>query len=505
MSKKVALVILDGWGLGRSDDSNGIYVANTPFVDSLYEKYPHSKLITFGEDVGLPEGQMGNSEVGHMNIGAGRVVYQDLVKINKEIKEGSFASNKVLNEAIEYANITNKKVHFLGLVSKGGVHSSQEHLYALCDLFSQKIKEKNSLFIHAFTDGRDCSPESGIGFLTELENHIKNQPVEIASVIGRYFAMDRDKRWERVKKAYDLMVNGEGENFSKASEALKVSYNIGITDEFVEPHFNNSLNGKIEKGDVVICFNYRTDRCREITEVLSQVDYPEYGMKKMTLHYVTMTNYSKDFENVNVVFEKDELRNTLGEVIAQNSMSQLRMAETEKYPHVSFFFSGGREDVFEGEYRIMVPSPKVATYDLKPEMSAPELTEKAIDEMNERKPNFICLNYANGDMVGHTGVPSAIVTACETVDKCVAKLVETGLKNEYSFIIIADHGNADLMFNADGSPHTAHTLNLVPCIYIGDEKHTIKDGRLADVAPTILQILNIPQPKDMTGMSLLND
>lgn len=503
MAKKVALVILDGWGLGRSDDSNGIFVAKTPFIDSLYGKYPNSKLITYGEDVGLPEGQMGNSEVGHMNIGAGRVVYQDLVKINKSIKDKEFFKNQTLLDAIDYANKENKNVHFLGLVSKGGVHSSQEHLYALCDMFSEKIKGDNKLFIHAFTDGRDCSPESGAGFLKELEEHIENQPVAIASLIGRYYAMDRDKRWERIQLAYDMMVSGVGEDFTCASEALKVSYKNNLTDEFVLPHFNNAVNGKIEQGDVVICFNYRTDRCREITEALSQQDFPEFGMKKMDLHYVTMTNYNKDFTKVNVVFEKDELKNTMGEVVANAGLTQLRMAETEKYPHVSFFFSGGREEQFQGENRIMVPSPKVATYDLQPEMSAPELTEKVIAQMKGDQPNFICINYANGDMVGHTGVKEAIVAACETVDKCVSEMVQVGIENDYSFIIIADHGNADLMFNADGSPHTAHTMNLVPCIYIGKDKKTLQDGRLADIAPTLLEILELNQPQEMNGVSLL--
>lgn len=505
MAKKVALVILDGWGLGRSDDSNGIFMAKTPFIDELYSKHTNSRLITFGEDVGLPEGQMGNSEVGHMNIGAGRVVYQDLVRINKEIKEGSFFQNKALLDAIEYANENDKKVHFLGLVSKGGVHSMQEHLYALCDLFSEKILKKNKLFIHAFTDGRDCAPDSGVGFLKSLEQHIENQPIEIASMIGRYYAMDRDKRWERVELAYDLLVSGLGSDFTSASEALKESYENDISDEFVLPHFNKNVNGKIEPGDVVICFNYRTDRCREITEVLVQQDFPEFNMRKLDLHYVTMTSYSKDFTSVNVIFDKDELKNTMGEVVADAGLTQLRMAETEKYPHVSFFFSGGREDSFEGESRIMVSSPKVATYDLQPEMSAPELTEKAVAQMKGKQPNFICINYANGDMVGHTGVKEAIVKACETVDTCVSELVTVGLENDYSFIIIADHGNADLMFNDDGSPHTAHTLNLVPCIYIGNDKKVLNDGRLADVAPTLLEMLEVEQPNEMTGISLLSD
>jgi 2,3-bisphosphoglycerate-independent phosphoglycerate mutase len=503
VSKKVALVILDGWGLGKSDASNGIYLAKTPFIDSLYEKYPNSKLITFGEDVGLPEGQMGNSEVGHMNIGAGRVVYQDLVKINKEIKEKHFFENKVLLDAIEYANKNQKKVHLLGLVSNGGVHSSQEHLYALCSLFHEKMTHSNLVFIHAFTDGRDCAPDSGLGFVKTLEEKIKNTSIKIASVIGRYYAMDRDNRWERIKKAYDLMVNGVGKSFTVASEAIQESYKNGITDEFVEAYFNTAANGKIEKDDVVICFNFRTDRCREITQALHQENFHEFNMSKLDLYYITMTNYNKNFKNVKVIYGKDELTNTLGEVISKNGKTQLRIAETEKYPHVSFFFSGGREQVFEGESRIMVNSPKVATYDLQPEMSAYEVTENVLSQMQHHQPDFICLNYANGDMVGHTGVPKAIIKACETVDSCVAKIVEKGLENDYSFIIIADHGNADLMINEDGSPHTAHTLNLVPCILIDKDNSTIQNGRLADIAPTVLSLMEISKPLEMDGNSLV--
>ncbi len=503
MSKKVALVILDGWGLGKPDASNGIYLAKTPFIDGLYKKYPNSKLITFGEDVGLPDGQMGNSEVGHMNIGAGRVVYQDLVKINKEIKEKHFFENKVLIDAIEYANKNKKKVHFLGLVSNGGVHSSQEHLYALCSLFNEKIEHPNSIFIHAFTDGRDCAPDSGLNFIKILEDKIKNTSIKIASVIGRYYAMDRDTRWERIKKAYDLMVHGIGKSFEIASEAIQESYENGVTDEFVEAYFNAKANGKIEKDDVVICFNFRTDRCREITQALHQEDFHEYNMSKLDLHYITMTNYNKNFKNVKVIYGKDELTNTLGEVISKNGKTQLRIAETEKYPHVSFFFSGGREQVFEGESRIMVNSPKVATYDLQPEMSANEVTESVLSQMQHHQPDFICLNYANGDMVGHTGVPGAIIKACETVDNCVAKIVEKGLEKDYSFVIIADHGNADLMTNEDGSPHTAHTLNLVPCILIDKDNSTIQNGRLADIAPTILSLMETPIPLEMDGKSLI--
>lgn len=502
MSKKVALIILDGWGHGRKDNSDGIFLANTPFVDSLYKQYPCSKLVTYGEDVGLPEGQMGNSEVGHMNIGAGRIVYQDLVKINKSIREGDFFLNAELLAAAEYARINQKKIHLLGLVSNGGVHSSQEHLYALCDFFeNQKIP---NVFIHAFTDGRDCSPTSGAGFLANLEKYIEDKHSMIASVIGRYYAMDRDTRWERIKKAYDLMTEGKGEPFSVASDALSESYNKGITDEFIEPHINKEKSGLIEAGDVVICFNFRTDRCREITRALHQEDLMDFGMRKMPLYYVTMTNYDKTFRGVNVIFDKEELKNTLGEVVASQGKTQLRIAETEKYPHVSFFFSGGREQVFEGENRIMINSPKVATYDLKPEMSAYEVTEAVINEIKTHAPDFICLNYANGDMVGHTGVPAAIIKACETVDSCLKRVVEAGLEKDYAFVVIADHGNADKMFNEDGSPHTAHTMNLVPCILIDNEHKELKDGVLADVAPTILELMGLAIPKEMTGKTLLH-
>lgn len=501
MNKKVALVILDGWGHGKKDNSDGIYLANTPFVDSLYTKYASSKLITFGEDVGLPEGQMGNSEVGHMNIGAGRIVYQDLVRINKSIREGSFFQNKTLLEASEYAKTSGKKIHLLGLVSSGGVHSSQDHLHALCDFFQEKGLQ--DVFIHAFTDGRDCSPTSGVGFIKRLEDHIEGTKIKIASVIGRYYAMDRDTRWERIKKAYDLMTKGIGQSFRVASEALVQSYKNNVTDEFIEPLINAGNVGLIEEGDVVICFNFRTDRCREITRALHQEDFPEFHMTRMPLHYVTMTNYDKTFKDVKVVYDKEELKHTLGEVVSLAGRSQLRIAETEKYPHVSFFFSGGREEVFEGENRVMINSPKVATYDLKPEMSAYEVTDAVVKEMNEKTPDFICLNFANGDMVGHTGVPEAIIKACETVDTCLEKVVDAGKQQGYSFIVIADHGNADKMFNDDGSPHTAHTVNLVPCILIDGDHAKLKDGILADVAPTILELMGIQAPEEITGQSLL--
>ncbi|CAG5087531.1 2,3-bisphosphoglycerate-independent phosphoglycerate mutase [Parvicella tangerina] len=501
MSKKVALVILDGWGHGKKDDSDGIFRAKTPFVDGLYEKYASSNLKTFGEYVGLPEGQMGNSEVGHMNIGAGRVVYQDLVKINKEIESGKFFKNEELLKAAGYAKKEGKKVHLLGLVSNGGVHSSQDHLHALCDFFEEQGLER--VFVHAFTDGRDCSPTSGKGFLTNLESHIADKHTKIASVIGRYFAMDRDTRWERIKKAYDLMTKGVGKDFEEASTALQESYEHGVTDEFIEPHIHRSREGLIENDDVVICFNFRTDRCREITRALHQEDFPEFEMKKMPLYYVTMTNYDKTFKEVRVIFDKEELKNTLGEVVSDTGKTQLRIAETEKYPHVSFFFSGGREAAFPGENRIMINSPKVATYDLQPEMSAYEVTKAVKTEMLTNAPDFICLNFANGDMVGHTGVPEAIIKACETVDACLKDVVETGLDQGYSFVVIADHGNADKMFNEDGSPHTAHTTNLVPCILVDEEQRSLRDGILADVAPTILDLMGIDTPQEMSGSTLI--
>jgi len=501
--KKVALLILDGWGLGRHDETDGIYLANTPFVDSLYQKYPNSQLITHGEDVGLPEGQMGNSEVGHMNIGAGRVVYQDLVRINKSIREKDFFKQTALLDAIQFAKDNNSNVHLVGLVSDGGVHSSLDHLYALIDFCESQHLGENRVFIQAITDGRDCDPKSGLRHFKNLTNYLNNKSVKVATVIGRYYAMDRDKRWERIKKAYDLYVFGKGHTKKDIIETLEHSYKNGITDEFIEPTFIESIDGKIKSNDVVICFNFRTDRCREITQVLTQTNMPEFEMKTLTLHYVTMTNYDKTFKNVHVIFDKDELTNTLGEIISQAGKTQLRIAETEKYPHVSFFFSGGREVPFEGENRIMIQSPNVATYDLKPEMSAHGITEAVTYEMNTSKPDFICLNFANGDMVGHTGVPSAIIKACEVVDECVNKVVTTALNNDYSLIIIADHGNADLMINEDGTPNTAHTLNLVPCIVIDSQVTKLKNGRLADVAPTILELMGINKSKEMDGVSLV--
>ena len=496
---------MDGWGIGDGSKSDVIANATTPFVNSLYKKYPHSWLLTSGEHVGLPDGQMGNSEVGHLNIGAGRIVYQDLVLINKAIKEKTIDSNPTLLAAFEYAKKNNVKLHFIGLVSNGGVHSSQEHLHKLCDMATANGVQKT--FIHCFTDGRDTDPKSGLGFITLLENHIKNTPVKIASVCGRYYAMDRDKRWERIKLAYDLLVKGEGEKEKNVLEAIEKSYANNVTDEFIKPivivdNTGNPL-ATIEDNDVVICFNFRTDRCREITQVLTQNDFAEYTMSKKNLYFITLTNYDDSYENVKVVFDKDNLNLTLGEVLSKANKTQIRIAETEKYPHVTFFFSGGRENAFEGEKRIMIPSPKVATYDLQPEMSAYGITDAICEEIKNKSADFICLNFANADMVGHTGVYDAVTKAVETVDACVKKVVETGIVNDYSFIIIADHGNADYEINADGSPNTAHTTNPVPCILIDKDYKSVGNGKLADLAPTILKIMDIPAPAEMTGDVLI--
>jgi 2,3-bisphosphoglycerate-independent phosphoglycerate mutase len=501
-NKKVALLILDGWGLGRKDETDGIYLAKTPFFDELYSNFPHAKLITHGEDVGLPEGQMGNSEVGHMNIGAGRVVYQDLVRINKSIREQSFFEEKVLLEAVQAAKQNDAKVHLLGLVSDGGVHSTIGHLFALVDFFTRHNFPKEKVLIHVITDGRDCDPKSGIRHMQNLQNYLIGKSASLATVIGRYYAMDRDKRWERIKIAYDLLVNGIAEEQPDGLSALHQSYENGITDEFVKPIKIKGVDGIIQPNDVVICFNFRTDRCREITEVLTQRDMHEFNMHTLPLHYITMTNYDKTFKNVHVIFDKDELTKTLGEVISTAGKTQLRIAETEKYPHVSFFFSGGKEAPFAGENRIMIPSPNVATYDLQPEMSAQGIKEAVISEMKTTAPDFICLNYANGDMVGHTGVPEAIIKACETVDICLKETVEIARECGYSVIVIADHGNADLMINEDGTPNTAHTTNLVPCIVLDDEVKQLTDGRLADVAPTVLALMGIAQPAEMEGKVL---
>jgi 2,3-bisphosphoglycerate-independent phosphoglycerate mutase len=501
--KKVALLILDGWGHGDKSKSDGIFNAATPYMDSLEKDMPNAELLTHGEHVGLPEGQMGNSEVGHLNIGAGRIVYQELTRINESIKQGEFQKNSVLTTALDNVKSGQKNLHFIGLVSTGGVHSSIEHLVALCDLASSKGIE--NVFIHAFTDGRDCSPTSAKEQLEYLENKIKDGPAQVASVIGRYYAMDRDNRWERVKKAYDLITKGEGEAYNSPTDAIQASYNEGITDEFIEPKViveNGNPIAEIKNGDTVVCFNFRTDRCREITEVLTQADNSEFDMSTLDLTYLTMTNYDKSFKGVNVIFEKENLNNTLGEVISNEGLSQLRIAETEKYPHVSFFFSGGQEVPFQKEDRSMIPSPKVATYDLKPSMSAKEVKETVIDKMSTNSPDFICLNFANTDMVGHTGVYEAITEAAEFIDNCVKEVVEHGKKLGYSFVIIADHGNSDYAINPDGTPNTAHSMNPVPVIVIDDSISSVHNGTLRDVAPTILALMNLSLPEEMTGKNL---
>ena len=505
MTTHFGLIILDGWGIGDKSKSDAVFNANTPFMDSLIANHPHAKLSTSGEDVGLPDGQMGNSEVGHMNIGAGRIVYQELTRINKSIRDGEFYKNEVLLEAIHTAKKDNVALHLIGLVSKGGVHSNQEHIYAICKLAKQEGLE--NVFIHAFTDGRDCDPKSGLAFIEELQTELDKSVGKIASIVGRYYAMDRDNRWERVKFAYDAMVNAVGTSYTSAKEAIQTSYSNDKTDEFIEPCIiteNGNPIATIKEGDVVLSFNFRTDRPREITIALTQKDFPQVNMKKLNLQYYTMTNYDATFENIKVLFEKDNLQYTLGEVLAKVDRTQVRIAETEKYPHVTFFFNGGREEPFTLESRIMVNSPKVSTYDLQPEMSAVEVKDKIIESINNDQPNFICLNFANPDMVGHTGVYDAIVKAVETVDGCLKEVVEAGLKHEYEFLVIADHGNADFVINADGSPNTAHSLNPVPVVLVSNQKGlTLKDGILADVAPTILRRLGISAPMEMTGTSLV--
>lgn len=503
--KKVALIILDGWGFGRNDQSNAILAANTPFFDYMIANYPNSKLEASGIAVGLPAGQMGNSEVGHMNLGAGRVVYQELGRIHKAVDDNEFPRIAVLKDAFEYAKQNNKKVHFIGLVSDGGVHSHIRHIKGLCDAAVAFNLDK--VFIHAFLDGRDTDPKSGAGFITDLEDHIKGTPVKLASAIGRYYAMDRDNRWERVKLAYDLMVNGAGEPSHNIIQAISESYKRDVTDEFIKPIVGVDDNGKplavIENGDVVICFNFRTDRGREITIALTQKAFPEYNMHPLDLNYITMTPYDETFKNVKVLFDKDDLSETLGEILQYAGKNQVRIAETEKYPHVTFFFSGGREKEFINEKRLLVPSPKVATYDLQPEMSAEGIRDAIIPELKSGWADVIILNFANTDMVGHTGVFSAVIKAAETVDRCTKQVVETGLENGYSFIIIADHGNADYMINDDGTPNTAHTTNLVPCIVIDKDVKNVKDGKLGDIAPTILKIIGVPIPEKMTGNVLV--
>ena len=505
--KKVILVIMDGWGLGRVKSSDAIQNAKTPFVSSLYKKYPNTTLTTCGEAVGLPEGQMGNSEVGHLNLGAGRIVYQELQRINVAIRDGSFQKNKTLLESIHYAKNNNKALHLLGLVSNGGVHSHINHLKAILDVCL--ANGLTNVFVHAFTDGRDCDPKSGLGFIKELSDHMDKTTGKIATISGRYYAMDRDNRWERVKLAYDAMVNGNGVKAKDAVKAIEASYDNNVTDEFILPVVLTDKKGEpvstIKDGDAAICFNFRTDRCREITKALTQQDFPEFNMHPLKLHYTTMTEYDATFKNIHIIFENDNLNNTLGEVMEQNHLKQIRIAETEKYPHVTFFFSGGREKPFEGENRIMIPSPKVATYDLKPEMSAYEVTDAIIPEIEKEEASFICLNYANADMVGHTGVWQAGIKAVETVDKCVERVVTAALNHGYTVFLTADHGNADYMVNDDGTPNTAHTLNLVPFFVIDkDWRGNLKPGKLGDLAPTILKMMNLPIPKEMTGEILIS-
>ncbi|POR24276.1 phosphoglycerate mutase (2,3-diphosphoglycerate-independent) [Flavobacterium columnare] len=505
MNKKVILMILDGWGKSPDPKVSAIDQAHTPFIDNLYTNFPNATLRTDGLNVGLPEGQMGNSEVGHMNLGAGRIVYQDLAKINLAVQNKTLNNEKVLIEAFEYAKNNNKPIHFLGLVSDGGVHSHTDHLKGLLDATKDHNVEK--VFIHAFTDGRDVDPKSGIKHIEELAEYCTHSSAKIATITGRYFAMDRDKRWERVKKAYDVMVHGIGKKATDPIAAIKESYLNNITDEFIEPIVLVDKNEEplttIQNGDVVIFFNFRTDRGRELTEVLSQKNLDEHNMRHLDLYYVTMTNYDDTYKNVHVIYDKDNITETLGEVVAKAGKKQIRIAETEKYPHVTFFFSGGREEPFEGESRILCPSPKVATYDLQPEMSAFDLKNALIPELQKEAVDFVCLNFANGDMVGHTGDMKAAIKACEAVDQCVKDVISTALEHNYTTILIADHGNCDTMINPDGSPNTAHTTNPVPIILIDKELNNINSGVLGDIAPTILELMGIPKPLVMTSNSLL--
>jgi 2,3-bisphosphoglycerate-independent phosphoglycerate mutase len=504
-NKRVMLIILDGWGKGNGSRSDVISQVMPENMTRLMEQYPNSELLTCGENVGLPDGQMGNSEVGHLNIGAGRVVYQDLVRINKEIRENKMAQNSVIREAYQYAKDNDKAIHLIGLVSDGGVHSSDKHIYKLCDIAKDFGLEK--VFIHALMDGRDTDPRSGYGFMESLEEHLKGSAGKVASVCGRYYTMDRDKRWERVKLGYDLLVHGKGDAFRDSLSAIKSSYQNEITDEFIKPAVMTDASGKplatIQPSDVVFCFNFRTDRLREITIALTQKDMPEHGMNTLDLYYLTMTSYDDTYDNVKVVYDKDNVEMTLGDYISQKGMRQLRIAETEKYAHVTFFFSGGREEKFEGEERILIQSPKVATYDLKPEMSAYEVKDAVVAELNKQKHDFICLNFANGDMVGHTGVYESIVKAVKAVDTCIGEVVTAARANGYDLIITADHGNADYAVNDDGSPNTAHSLNPVPCILVSDDHKAIGNGILADLAPTILKIMGLDIPKEMTGKALV--
>lgn len=508
------LLILDGWGIGQIPAADAILAADTPTMDALWDRWPHSTLTTFGEAVGLPAGQMGNSEVGHLNIGAGRVVYQELVRVGRAIADGSIADNEALKRAIAYAQKENRPIHLMGLLSDGGVHSHIDHLLGLCELLHTRVSVP--IYIHCFMDGRDTDPRSGKAYLQSLLTHIKDTNAQIATVIGRYYAMDRDKRWERVKRAYDLLTGAEPTEHNsilsisseKIIETVESFYKQGITDEFMEPvrviQPGDENGGIIRAGDVVICTNFRTDRCREITEVLTQTEHPPAGMHTIPLHFVTMTRYDESFKNIDVIFEKDNLIHTLGEAISAAGKTQLRIAETEKYPHVTFFFNGGREAPFEGETRIMVPSPKVATYDLQPEMSAIEVKDKLLGFLQKQDPDFVCLNFANTDMVGHTGVFSAAVKAAETVDKCLSEILPIAIERGYIIILLADHGNADLMINPDGTPNTAHTTNPVPCILVnGPSNIGLRQGKLADLAPSILELMHITIPAEMDGKSLL--
>ena len=501
MSKKTILMILDGWGKAPNPEVSAVDLARTPFIDSLYENFSHNDLYTDGMHVGLPEGQMGNSEVGHMNLGAGRIVYQDLAKINLALENNSLKDEVVLQEAIAYAKANDKPIHLLGLLSDGGVHAHINHVKGILDVLHAEKLEK--VYLHAFSDGRDVDQQSGAGFITAIEKHMQKSTGKIASVIGRYFAMDRDQRWERVKKAYDLLVHGTGEATDDFASTLKASYQNGTTDEFIEPLVCSSKTGRIEEGDVVLFFNFRTDRGRELTQMLSQKAFPEQGTTPLDLYYVTLTNYDKNFKGVKVIFDKDNIQDTLGETLSKAGKVQIRIAETEKYPHVTFFFNGGREEPFAGEERILCPSPKVATYDLQPEMSAYEIRDAIVPEIQKQTADFICLNFANPDMVGHTGDLQAAIKACETVDECSETIIESALAQDYSILVIADHGNCETMVNSDGSPHTAHTTNPVPVILVENEKRTINSGVLGDIAPTILDLMGVEQPAAMTQKSLL--
>jgi 2,3-bisphosphoglycerate-independent phosphoglycerate mutase len=506
--QKTMLMILDGWGIGDRTNSDVIYSTPTPFIDSLYQKYPNSQLLACGEEVGLPEGQMGNSEVGHLNIGAGRVLYQDLVKINKAIREKTLWSNPQIQKAYRYAKENNKQVHLIGLIGPGGVHALSSHMIALAQIATETGLEK--IFVHALTDGRDTDPRSAYGFIEDDLKQLEKTNARFATLIGRYYGMDRDSNWDRVKLAYDLLTKAEGEKYKDILTAVRASYDNGVTDEFIRPVVitddNDQPLATIQEGDVVICFNYRTDRLRELTIVFTQEEHPEQGMKTMPLQWYTMTNYKESFKGIEVIFNKDNVSNTLGEVVSKAGLKQIRIAETEKYAHVTFFFSGGREKAFEGEQRMLIPSPKVATYDLQPEMSAPLVKDAIVAELNKKSADFVCLNFANGDMVGHTGVYSAIESAIKTVDQCVKEVVEAAVANDYEVVITADHGNADNAVNQDGSENTAHSLNPVPFIWVTKNKNgKAKNGILADVAPSLLTIMGLPVPEEMTGKALIND